>query len=136
MGTQGEFLGFGMETEKPYAPFTPEEITNHRKHVINQVKAYLDETGNYHSIDDSLISVYAGAISDIRKFTAIIDHSGELSEGKAGRLETSPYVLLKQKAFDNASKLADKLGILSINRKRLQGTIQDNSNEDPFSEFD
>lgn len=117
-------------------PFTLDEIKIFKLKIAKEVKEYLQDTANYHGIDDNLISVYASSISDIRKYSAILDEIGELIPGKMGRLETNPYVQLKQKAFDNATKLADKLGILSINRKRLQGAISGSDESDDFAEFE
>jgi len=130
---QGELFNHGIKIPKPY---TLEEIKIFKLKISKEVKEYLQDTGNYHGIDDNLISVYASSISDIRKYSAILDEIGELIPGIKGRLETNPYILLKQKAFDNATKLADKLGILSINRKRLQGAIGGSEDDDDFSEFE
>jgi len=124
------------DTEIFKQPFTPEQNRAFKLQIKKDVIEYLQDTANYNAIDDSLIEVYASSLCDIRKYTAIIERDGEIVKSPRGKLEVSHFVPLKQKAFDNATKLADKLGILSINRKKLQGTTAITAGEDDFAEFD
>jgi len=117
-------------------PYTEKENKALKLTIKKDVIVYLQDTGNHNSIDDNLIEIYAASLCDIRKYTAIIERDGELIRSPRGKIEVSHFVALKQKAFDNATKLADKLGILSINRKKMQGAIGGGGGEDDFAEFD
>ncbi len=128
---------FGNVQIGAFKPFSDRQIKTFKKQLSNKITKYLEDRGSYDTIDDDLIAVYVQAISDIRRYSAILEKEGELIPGK-GSFKQHPLMTLKQKAFDNSTKLADKLGILSINRKRLDGNLQDqNTNEnDPFKEFE
>jgi len=128
---------FGNVPIGSYRPFSDRQIKTFKKQLSDRVTTYLKDRGSYDTIDDDLIAVYVQAISDIRKYSAILEKEGELIPSK-GSYITHPLLSLKQKAFDNGSKLSDKLGILSMNRKRLDGSVPDvgNTIEDPFKEFE
>ncbi len=128
---------FGNDAVGTYTPFSDRQIRSFKRQLSDRVKKYLDDRGTYNDIDDDLIAVYVQAISDIRRYSAIIEKEGEIIPAK-GSYKQHPLITLKQKAFDNGTKLADKLGILSINRKRLDGNLNDqgSSENDPFKEFE
>jgi len=119
-------------------PYTEKENKALKLTIKKDVIEYLSDNDNYDAIDDKLIEVYASSICDIRKYTAIISRDGELIRTPRGKIEVSHFVPLKQKAFDNATKLADKLGILSLNRKRMKGNSSGAAAgiDDDFEEFD
>ena len=125
---------FGNE-EKLMKPFTTEENRDFKVKTFKEVKAYLIEIGQYHSIDDSLMKVYASSICDIRKYNAILEIEGDIVLGIKGRKEQHPLVLMRNKSIDTATKLASSLGILSLNRKKLDSSNTGND-EDDFAEFD
>ena len=128
---------FGNMQTGTFKPFSDRQIKTFKKQLSNKVTKYLEDRGSYDTIDDDLIAVYVQAISDIRRYSAIIEKEGELITGN-GSYKQHPLITLKQKAFDNSTKLSDKLGILSMNRKRLDGNLQEqNTNgNDPFKEFE
>ena len=128
---------FGNVPLGSYRPYSDRQIKTFKKQLSDKIKNYLCDRGSYDEIDDDLIAVYVQSISDIRKYSAILEKEGELIPAK-GTFVTHPLLALKQKAFDNSAKLSDKLGILSMNRKRLDGQIQDpgSTADDPFAEFD
>ena len=128
---------FGNSPIGTFKPFSDRQIKTFKKQLSNKITTYLKDRGSYDEIDDDLIAVYVQSISDIRRYSAIIEKEGELIPGSKGHTQ-HPLITLKQKAFDNSSKLSDKLGILSMNRKRLDGTITDpgENADDPFAKFD
>jgi P27 family predicted phage terminase small subunit len=128
---------FGNVPIGSYRPFSDRQIKTFKKQLSDKIKNYLIDRGSYDEIDDDLIAVYVQSISDIRKYSAILEKEGDLIPSK-GSFVSHPLLSLKQKAFDNSSKLADKLGILSMNRKRLDGTVTDpgSNADDPFAEFE
>jgi len=130
---------FGNVPLGSYRPFSDRQIKTFKKQLSEKLKDYLEERGMYDIIDEDLLSVYVQSISDIRRYSAIIEKEGELIAKPRGGVEVHPLIALKQKAFDNSNKLSDKLGILSMNRKRLDGQIETGgggNDEDPFKEFE
>ena len=102
----------------------------YRKKTVERIVKYLTDMGQYDSIDDDLISVYAQNLSDIRRYSEKIEEDGELLDG-----ELHPLIGLRQKAFINVTKLADKLGVLAYNRKRLSAGNTAKEIDNPFEEF-
>ncbi len=114
--------------------YTVKENKTYARKLFREIKSYLVKNGNYNKVDDYLIGVYANALADIRRYNAVLEISGDLITGIKGRLEDHPYVRLKQKAIDTARNLASSLGVLSMNRKKLDATL-DNGLVDDFSRF-
>ena len=125
--------------DKNTAPIVPETFT-HEENVdffekrFAEVRKYLMNNSTYNSIDDPLLRVYAQALTDIRRYDAVLAISGDLMLGVKGRLEDHPYIRLKHKAIDNARNIAASLGILSMNRKKLDSTT-DTEIADSFADF-
>ena len=135
MSNQDLFGGYRVGT---FVPYSDRQIKTFKKQLSEKVKQYLEDRGSFEAIDEDLISVYVQSISDIRRYSAIIEKEGELIAGKNGGVTVHPLIALKQKAFDNSNKLSDKLGILSMNRKKLDGITNDGSGrgDDAFSGFE
>ena len=129
----GEEMNINKKVEEPY---TVEQNREFAAEKFKEVVEYLKENGNYNTIDNSLILIYATSICDLRRYTTILEVTGDLVTTARGKVEVHPYIPLKQKAFDNATKLAEKLGILAMSRKKLDGhgNLELNVN-DPFNQF-
>ncbi len=125
---------FGNVPIGSYKPFSDRQIKSFKKDLYIRLRKYLEDTGNYNQIDDDLISVYIQSISDIRRYSLIIEKEGELIPN-GGNWANHPLLRLKQKSIDNSTKIADKLGILSVNRNKLDQVQEDSKNENPFMEF-
>ena len=113
----------------------PEWLSDEAALVFERIVKEFDPLGMLDNLDVDILAVYSDSVATYRKASVQLALQGETYETKNGFATVSPWVTVRQKAYQQIASCSTKLGIGLTDRLKLIAPVKEEKSANKYIKF-
>lgn len=113
----------------------PEWLSDEAALTFERIVNEFDPLGMLDNLDVDILAVYADSLATYRKASIQLALHGETYETKNGFATVSPWVTVRQKAYQQIASCSTKLGIALTDRLKLIAPVKEEKSANKYIKF-